>query len=283
MPFLILFFSTALLVFFIYQYLLRKLTRHRPQNFPQKGKITHNKEKITVICVGDSITHGNVSANYVEMLERWLGQDYFLYNAGVNSDLTYTLLRRLEDVITTNPDFIILLIGTNDLNATLSKAALRRYRQFGKIQPEEVPCLEDFQRNYTAIVQRLKKETKAAIMLLSLPVISEDLREEANQQADRYSKFIKELSEKEELRYVPVRETMKAYLRNHPKKERYQFKDTIKLMYFSIIRHELLGQDWNTICAAHNRDLTQDNLHFNTRGAAMIASLVEQEIINYKP
>jgi len=36
-----------------------------------------------------------------------------------------------------------------------------------------------------------------------------------------------------------------------------------------------LGQDWDKICLSHGMDLSQDNLHFNTRGAAMIASLVE--------
>jgi lysophospholipase L1-like esterase len=47
-------------------------------------------------------------------------------------------------------------------------------------------------------------------------------------------------------------------------------------MYLSVIKHELLGQNWDKIGLSHGMDLTQDNLHFNTRGAAMIASLVEK-------
>ena len=146
------------LLFLLYQYLVRKIRFHRPKNFPQKGRLPNPKakDKRVVTCVGDSITHGNVSTNYVDMLERWLGEGYFFYNAGVNSDLTFTVLERLDDVIATQPDFVTLLIGTNDINATVSKASLRSYYQFKKIAPSILPDFENFQKNYVEIIRRLK-------------------------------------------------------------------------------------------------------------------------------
>ena len=71
--------SLLLLVFLIYKYLERKIRYHRPDHFPKKGQVplVEAAGKKVVVCVGDSITHGNVSVNYVDMLERWLGEPYF--------------------------------------------------------------------------------------------------------------------------------------------------------------------------------------------------------------
>ena len=269
--------SLLLLIFLIYKYLERKIRYHRPDHFPKKGQVplVEAAGKKVVVCVGDSITHGNVSVNYVDMLERWLGEPYFFYNAGVNSDLSYTLLERLDEIIATKPHYVTLLIGTNDVNATMSKAALNSYYQFKKISKIVLPDFEGYQRNYNEIVRRLTTETNAQIALISLPIMGEDLQNEANAKADRYSEFIKQTAEREKLTYLPVRERMKAFLEQHPKKLQYTYDDTLKLVYMSVVKHEILGQDWDKICLSHCMDLSQDNLHFNTRGAAMIASLVE--------
>lgn len=269
--------TLLLFVFLIYTYLERKIRYHRPDHFPKKGQVpmTEATGKKVVVCVGDSITHGNVSVSYVDMLKRWLGEPYFFYNAGVNSDLSYTVLERLDEIIATQPAYVTLLIGTNDVNSTMSKVALKSYYQFKKIAKNVTPDFEGYQRNYTEIVRRLTTETPAHIALMSLPIMGEDLQNEANAKADRYSAFVKEVAERENLTYLPVRERMKEFLQQHPKKLKYTFEDTMKLVYMSVVKHEILGQDWDKICLSHGMDLTQDNLHFNTRGAAMIASLVE--------
>ncbi|MCU0338704.1 MAG: SGNH/GDSL hydrolase family protein [Spirosomaceae bacterium] len=277
---LIFYILVALLVAIVvlYQYLKRKISHHRPTYFPTSHTTPHPDAagRVVVTCAGDSITHGNVSANYVDMLRRWFGASYFFYNAGVNSDLSYTLWGRLDAVIATQPQYLTVLIGTNDVNGTVSKASLARYREFKKIKPEITPNFEDYQQNMTQIVRRLKQETQAKIALLSLPIMGENLQNEANQKADKYSDFIKQLAQNEGVDYLPLRERMKAFLEAHPKKLKYEYDATTKLLYFSIIRHELLGHSWDKITMSHGMDLTPDNLHFNTRGAAMIASLVEK-------
>ena len=268
----------------LFFFLQNKVVKHRPTTFPRKAEVPHAKAigKITITCTGDSITHGNVSVNYVDMLQRWFGEDFYFYNAGVNSDLSYTLLQRLDDIIATQPQFITVLIGTNDVNATVSPESLKRYRKFRKITPAQAPNFESYKQNLAQIVDRLTSETTAKIALLSLPIMGEALDNEANQKADKYSEFIKQLAHQKHLTYLPLRERMKDFLRQHPKTLKYQYKDTIKLLYTAIIKHEVLGQDWDTICKAHGMDLTQDNLHFNTRGAAMITSLIEKWLKSYR-
>src|SRR5438105_4380722 len=84
-----------------------------------------------VACVGASITHGRMSADWVEVLARRLRPRGFRFvNAGVNGDLAYNALRRLPEVLRCDPDYVAVLVGTNDVLATLSSAQARRYERW---------------------------------------------------------------------------------------------------------------------------------------------------------
>lgn len=257
----------------IYWAIRSKLVRHRPHNQPDSSRRQANKT--VIVCAGDSITHGVVSANYVDMVETALPADQFqVFNAGINADLTYTLLRRLDTIIALQPDVVTVLIGTNDINATLGADNLKQYRSLNRISPDDLPSFETYQANYRTLVHRLKTETSAQIALLSLPVMSEDLSEEANLRADRYSAFVRQLAETENLTYLPVRERMVDWLRQHPKPLKYSYDAHYPMMTRGILKNQLLGRSWDQVCADIGQDLTYDQLHLNTRGAGMIAELV---------
>ena len=69
---------------------------NNPGAFLERGRQTTTRT--LVVCAGDSITHGVVSANYVEMLERRFAADgYEFVNAGINGQLAYNLLQRLDE------------------------------------------------------------------------------------------------------------------------------------------------------------------------------------------
>lgn len=75
-----------------------------------------------VVCVGDSLTAAQVSVDYIKMLAAAeLGRSMKFTNAGVNGDLAFNVLQRLDSVIDLQPDAITVLIGTNDANASLSE------------------------------------------------------------------------------------------------------------------------------------------------------------------
>jgi lysophospholipase L1-like esterase len=76
----------------------------------------------TVVCFGASLTAGTVSADYVAMLRARPALAGFRFeNHGSNGDLAWNGLQRLHRVIGEAPDFVTILIGTNDANATLSE------------------------------------------------------------------------------------------------------------------------------------------------------------------
>ncbi|MBO0933424.1 SGNH/GDSL hydrolase family protein [Fibrella aquatilis] len=266
----------------VYFWLRSKVLHHRPENYPNTALKLADKQ--VVVCIGDSITHGNTGANYVDLLATtFADRPWQFFNAGRNADLTYTLLDRLDDVIQLQPDLVTVLIGTNDVNATLSQWRLKEYRDIGRIDPGVTPSFESFQANYRQIISRLRAETKARIALASLPVMGEDLTHEANLRADSYSLFIKQLCIDEGLTYLPVREEMKAYLGDFPTKRRYGYEAARRLLTVSVARHYLFGHSWDQICAANGNQLTQDMLHFNSIGARIIAGLITPFLQTLQP
>ena len=260
-----------------YWYVRLKVLGSLPKNYPTSGQIkaTDLAQKKVVVCAGDSITHGNMGANYVDMLSGTLGnQAFYFFNAGINADLTFTLLRRIDDIVACQPQYITLLIGTNDLNATMSPSLLNSYRSLHKITPDEIPTFETFKTNYQKIIECLKTRTKAQIAVCSLPIISEDLAHQINIDADQYSAFLKDLCAEQQLTYLLVRERMKDYLKEINKKLGTPYHQTTLLMNVGVMRHYLFGTSWDTISNAHGNALSYDNLHLNNRGAEIIMDCV---------
>ncbi|RFS15918.1 GDSL-type esterase/lipase family protein [Emticicia sp. C21] len=259
----------------IFYWLWQKVTNQRPESYPtlqNRQKIYSSKK--TLVCFGDSNTHGNVSYNWVSDLGI-IFQDLQVLNAGVNSDLTYSLLQRIDDVIACQPDFITILIGTNDVSASVSEELESSFKQINRIPKDMKPDFDLFKKNYQEIILRLKQETKAKIALISLPVMSEDLKHEANIKADKYSGYIKELAQTQKLTYLPLREKEKEYLGANPRPLKHTFDETYKLLIFSIINHYILGKDWDYTSKKHGYQLTPDNIHLNSVSGGMLRDLVK--------
>ena len=232
----------------------------------------------TVACVGASLTEGSVSANYVEMLSaRPALAGYRFLNHGVNGDVAWKVLQRLGPVIAEKPDVVTLLVGTNDVNATLSERNLRHYLEFYKVPT--TPTLEWFEENLRAIVGRLQAETEARSALLSLAVIGEDLEHEANRRIAIYNETIRRVAESTGVDYLPLYETMIAYLRAHEADyanlpPRLAYRDGLINIGNATALHAK-GLSWNEVSRHNGLLLTTDCLHLNETGAGMIADLIE--------
>ena len=230
---------------------------------------------VRLVCAGDSLTHGNMGAPYLPALATRLGpHGVEVYNAGINADLVETLLARLDDVVAARPDFVSILIGTNDINAALSSASLARYASRGKLRGPQPPSPATFRHHLTALVRRLRAETSARVALVSLPPLGEDLAHEVNCRAGAYCAIIREVARAEGAAYLPLREQLVAELRARPGRATADFGRTTALIRLAMLRHYLLGHGWDRIAASHGHRFLTDNLHLNGPAAAILADLV---------
>ncbi len=259
-------------------FLRQKVLTHRPASYPYAetvGGAAPGKKR--VVCFGDSNTHGVVSFDWVKVLEEQLA-GFEVFNAGINSDLTFSLLRRVKDVIAARPDFITVLIGTNDVNAASYDYAERHYRSKKRLIAGEVPDISSFEKNYNQLIRILSEETGAKIALMSLPLMGEDLNNRTNSMADEYSELIREIAVSNHLVYLPVREQQKAWLGQHPSRAKYPFEKYSFLLLRSVLLRYLLGRTWNSISAGVGNELSPDFMHQNETAGQMILDQVKKWI-----
>ncbi len=231
-----------------------------------------------MVCFGASLTAGTVSYDYLELLRAKPSLAGFRFvNRGVNGDLAWNGLQRLDRVIAVQPDFVTILIGTNDVNATLSERNRVRYHEFNRL-PIARPDLAWYEENLGRIVTHLKSDTRAKLALLSLAVIGEDLEHEANRRVERYNEVIRRIARAEAIAYLPLHERMVAYLRQHEADRaglppRLPYRDGLTNIGNAVALHAS-GLSWDEISRRNGLLVTTDCLHLNSVGAGMIAELI---------
>jgi lysophospholipase L1-like esterase len=100
--------------------------------FPSPGVGPDKSDYRTIICFGDSLTYGTGAGkgmDYPSQLSQMLNKP--VINAGVSGDTTGRALSRLKrDVLSKNPDIVMITLGGNDLKNGVSKdTAFRNLRQ----------------------------------------------------------------------------------------------------------------------------------------------------------
>jgi lysophospholipase L1-like esterase len=262
------------LAFFVLAYMaLSRLRTDPPPNDPKAYRLANpTRTRALVVCAGDSITRGSVSANYVDLLAARI-RDRDFVNAGVNSELAYNLAARLADIIALQPEAVTILIGTNDVNATFGLRSVLGYYAIHRLPERPNPLF--FQENLTLIVRRLKRETKARLALFSIPPIGEENGHYAYLRTEEYSRIIREIAKQEGAEYLPLRERMCAYLEALPPGRPLPFR-RIGLAQRRAVRSRLmLGKSLDEISASNGYHLLVDGIHLNTHGASMAADLAE--------
>ncbi|HVN56049.1 MAG TPA: GDSL-type esterase/lipase family protein [Anaerolineaceae bacterium] len=236
--------------------------------------LTPRGEKLVVVF-GDSITHGGVSFNYVNLLARRMGsKGYRFLNAGVDSDTALDLLERIAPVIASQPQVVVILIGTNDIEREL---ALGPVEKVTNGLPRRIPLeasLEDYLAAMRQILTLFQQKTTARIGLCSIPVLGEDLDSLSNVLVRKYNVAIRDLVDEFGLAYLPVYEQMETYLRTHQNKPGKAFTG-FNSMFMTMFKRAILRQDWDQISRGNGYLLNTDGIHFNSKGGTIIANEIE--------
>lgn len=224
-----------------------------------------------VVCAGDSITHGMVSANYVDLLRaRFAPQGYAFINAGINGNLAYNVLHRLNEIIACQPTVVTLLVGTNDVNATLTPALTKMYINQQKLPQPATP--DWYRQNVETLIDRLQAEAQARIAILSLPPLGEDLDSVANQRVREYSATLREIAAAKQVAYLPLNERLTELLPANLTPPPYTA--SLNLAGVAAFKRFILRRSWDSIATEHRLTLLTDHIHLNDRAAAVLADLI---------
>lgn len=234
-----------------------------------------------VVFLGDSITHGRVSYDYVASIAKHPSLvDYQVINEGINSRLTVQILEQLDHLKQLNPDFVFLLIGTNDLKATLSEDEYKRYASLWKLK--EPVSEESFLKNLTKIIQTIQRDTKAKLIVFSPPVLGEDPNSIPFQRSKRFAELTKEVVTKENAVYKSLHEALSQGLETSNIETRKPYLQSTWKMYWTILRYYSSTSTWNDLGDSNGYYYLTDAIHLNERGGKILEGLALEEILPKK-
>lgn len=238
-----------------------------------------NNEYRKVVCLGASIVQGRISSSFVNILREKMGNDGFTFiNRGVAGYQSYNIVTGLDDVIEIQPDFIVILVGTNDVTAALNPQISGLARLTNKTpQP---PSAQFYYDNMLRTVRMLKEKTRAKIGIASITVLGEDLDSTENRLIREYNTLLKKVATAEHINYLPVFEKQEEYLKANLETGGRPFKGGIMPSLELMVRHFIFGQSFDTISGKKGYLLLTDGIHLNSRGAALIAGEVENFLRN---
>lgn len=169
------------------------------------------QKKTKVIFFGDSITELGVKpGGYVTKVDSMCKQegkgDQFEFSgSGISGNKVYDLYLRLEeDVLSKNPDVVVIYVGVNDVwHKTLLGTGT---------DPDK------FEKFYLAILRKLKDKGIKAI-LCTPAVVGEktDMSNPLDGDLNRYSNIIRDIAKKNGLQLIDLRKSFQEYLKaNNP-------------------------------------------------------------------
>lgn len=167
--------------------------------------LTGMNTKKKVIFFGDSITEAGVKpGGYIVKVGELAAKEnkadqYEFVGAGIGGNKVYDLYLRLEDdVLSKNPDVVVIYIGVNDVWHKQSHGTGTDYDKFEKF--------------YSALIKKI--QAKGAKVILATPaVVGErtDFSNELDGDLNRYSSLIRTLAEKNKLPLVDLRKAFLEY------------------------------------------------------------------------
>lgn len=170
-----------------------------------------NSTKKKVVFFGDSITQAGVQpGGYIVRVGEMAARDkksdqYEFIGAGIGGNKVYDLYLRVEDdVLSRNPDIVVIYIGVNDVWHKQLSGTGTDFDKFGKF--------------YEALIRKL--QAKNIKVILATPAVIGERTDNSNQMdgdLNRYSNYIRTLAEKNGLPLVDLRKGFIEYAKqNNP-------------------------------------------------------------------
>jgi lysophospholipase L1-like esterase len=268
----------------------------RPDNNPTtftSWARTRSIRRPVLLCLGDSLTHGNCSASITPEIPTKLcaalglpTPDYgvtfadplWVVNAGQNCITTHTILHeRLNTSLNVYPDFIMIMIGTNDVQAMYKPSWCKNVMRINELP--EAPTMHVLERNLTGILHFIEEASpKVEIGLCTLPPMGEDLKSAANNLVRKANEVIERVAAAagEKVTVIPVFAQLESVLEKH--RQRW----SLPIDYWTLacglqnpIYHVLtMFSSWNFLSRPFGFYVMSDGLHLNERGRDVVVDLV---------
>jgi lysophospholipase L1-like esterase len=235
----------------------------------------------TIACLGSSTTAAKGTYDWIdELADRPQNRRFRFVNFGVGGDLSVNIAKRLDPVVRVAPDRVIVLIGTNDILASVFPN-FRRFTRAWKRVPRD-PSPADFKRNLELITHRLQQATTATIALSSVPPIGEDIRSDdavqsrLNELVAAYNAVVAEVTRSSGSYYIPFYECFRDQLARSTIAKPFTRFSFAAFYRDYLFREMILRRSFDQISAKNGWEFHIDGIHLNTKGGRILTDVVQQ-------
>jgi lysophospholipase L1-like esterase len=241
----------------------------------------HSGRIETVACVGSSTTAAKGTYRWIAELESRPRNGRFRFvNLGVGGDLSFNIVRRLPRVIATQPDRVIILIGTNDILASVFPNFRRMVRLWKGLS--DAPAAQRFRETLSHITRTLRQETGARIALSSLAPVGEDphsmdpVQSRLNELFAAYNGAIREVSSREGTDYIGFYEAFQDELKSSKAAKPFTRFSFPSFYRDYLVREMILRRSFDEISRINGWEFHIDGIHLNTRGGRILTEAVQR-------
>jgi lysophospholipase L1-like esterase len=233
-----------------------------------------------VACLGSSSTAARGTYNWIAELEKRPQNRRFRFvNLGVGGDLSFNTCTRVAGAIKTRPDRVIVLVGANDILASVFPNFHRFAERFKGLS--QAPSVQAFRNNLVDIAQRLRDETSAQIALSSLAPVGEDADSDDPTQAKlnrlfaAYSRVTQEVASDCGAYYIAFYERFVAALRDAAPHKCFNRLSFPALYRDYLFREFVQRRTFDEIARINGWQFHIDGIHLNTAGGSILVEAVQ--------
>jgi lysophospholipase L1-like esterase len=235
----------------------------------------------TVVCLGSSTAASKGTYKWIDELEKRPQNKRFRFvNLGVGGDLSFNTIGWLDRVVALRPDRVIVLIGTNDIMASVFPNFRRFVRAWKR--PSDEPSPAQFEENLNFIVRKLQRSAISRIGLSSLAPLGEDpdsrdpIQVRLNDLITTYNDIIANVASNERTDYIPFNESFQRELTRARTPKAFTHFAFGSFYRDYLFREMLLRQSFDEISRINGWEFHIDGIHLNSNGGRILVEAVQQ-------
>jgi lysophospholipase L1-like esterase len=235
----------------------------------------------TIACLGSSTTASRGTYKWIDELKKRPQNSRFRFaNFGVGGDLSFSTVGVLDRVITVRPQRVIILIGTNDIMASVFPNFRRFVRVFKRLAEEPSPAR--FEDNLNFIVHKLQRSANPRIGLSSLAPLGEDpnsghpVQARLNELIATYNGIIRKVASTRRTDYIPFGESFEDQLVRARTAKPFTHFSFASFYRDYLFREMILRQSFDRISRVNGWQFHIDGIHLNTKGGRILTQAVQQ-------
>lgn len=233
---------------------------------------------LKILCIGDSLTYGNVGYSYIHFLNKKSNHQYI--NKGKNGETVNGLYRRLKKLIVKpkyDAELYILGIGTNDILLPYLRSVSSFWFLQMSLRCRIKRCIEDddiFCQKYSRILDVLYQNNKKVIVF-GMPFIN--LKEFPHESLIKRNKLIEELAKKYHYPFIDIYKLQNEKIRKNPRIYTWKYRFLVRVIDAVIMTLFPFTKDY--FAKARGLTTSVDGAHFNSESARVLAMEIEKNII----